>query len=118
MNLKIQNNYFHSRFNSFYINLCNFQIISCILSTVDLIFLNGKAHYYPLKDIVGPSFCYFHVYTGLWFGMYGQFSSLFITFYRYICIFFGRKLVQLKISPKVKSEKKTLIYALSGNHTL
>ena len=116
MNLKNQNNYFHSRFCDFFINLCNFQIISCILSTIGLIFLNGKAHYYPLKDIVGPSFCYFHVYTGLWFGMYGQFSSLFITFYRYICIFFGRKLVQLKISPKVKSETKTLVYTLQVIH--
>ena len=106
MNLKIQNNYFHSRFNSFYINLCNFQIISCILSTIGLIFLNGKSHYYPLKDIVGPSICYFYVHTELWFGMYKQYASLFITFYRYICIFFGKKLVQLNIKPKVKAETR------------
>ena len=103
MNLKIQTNYFHSRFNSFYINLCNFQIISCILSTIGLIFLNGKSHYYPLKDIVGSEFCYIRLYVILWFNMYAQFSSLFITFYRYICIFFGKQLVQLKISPKVNT---------------
>ena len=106
MNLKIQNNYFHSRFNSFYINLCNFQIISCILSTIGLIFLNGKSHYYPLKDIVGPSICYFYVHTELCFGMYKQYASLFITFYRYICIFFGKKLIQLNISPKVKADTR------------
>ena len=111
MNLKIQNNYFHSRFYSFYINLCNFQIISCILSTIGLIFLNGKAHYYPLKDIVGPSLCYFYVHTELCFGMYIQYASLFITFYRYICIFFGKKLVQLNISPKVKAETRIFFTA-------
>ena len=115
MNLKIQNNYFHSRFNSFYINLCNFQIISCILSTIGLIFLNGKSHYYPLKDIVGPSICYFYVHTELWFGMYKQYASLFITFYRYICIFFGKKLVQLNISPKVKAETRIFLYWLFIN---
>ena len=108
---------FFLQFYSIYKNLCNFQIIVCILSTVDLIFLNGKSHYYPLKDIVGPSFCYFHVYTGLWFGMYGQFSSLFITFYRYICIFYGKKLLQLKISPKVRSKTKLLFYGLFINRS-
>ena len=106
LNLKSQINYFHSRFYSFYINLCNFQIISCILSTVGLIFLNGKAHYYPLKDIVGPSLCYFYVHIELWFGMYKLYASFFITFYRYICIFFGKKLVQLNIKPKVKAETR------------
>ena len=106
LNLKSQINYFHSRFYSFYIDLCNFQIISCTLSTVGLIFLNGKARYYPLKNIVGPSLCYFYVYTELWFGMYKQYASLFITFYRYICIFFGKKLVQLNIKPKVKAETR------------
>ena len=112
MNLKNQNNYFHSRFYSFYIDLCNFQIISCTLSTVGLIFLNGKARYYPLKNIVGPSLCYFYVYTELWFGMYKQYASLFITFYRYICIFFGKKLIQLNISPKVKAN--TGIFFFTG----
>ena len=66
-------------------------------------FINGKATYYPLKDIVGSEFCYIRYYLVLWFCMYAQFSSLFITFYRYICIFFGKQLVQLKISPKVKN---------------
>ena len=82
---------------------CIFQIISCIISTIELIFVNGKAHYYPLKDIVGSEFCYIRLYVILWFNMYAQFSSLFITFYRYICIFFGKQLVQLKISPKVNT---------------
>ena len=89
------------------------QIVSCILLTIDLIFLNGKARYYPLKDIVGSSLCYFHVYAWLWFGMYIQFSSLFITFYRCICMFFGQELIRLKISPKVmcnpiKTKKKII----------
>ena len=89
------------------------QIVSCILLTIDLIFLNGKARYYPLKDIVGSSSCYFHVYAWLWFGMYTQFSSLFITFYRCICMFFGQELIHLKISPKVisnqiKTKKKSI----------
>ena len=119
MSLKNQNNYFHLQFYSFYINLCNFQIISCILSTVGLIFLNGKAHFYPLKDIVGPSLCYFYVHTELWFGMYKQYASLFITFYRYICIFFGTKLFQLNISPKVKVEIKIFYtgYSLRAQKT-
>ena len=82
-------------------SFCVFQVISCILPTIELIFLNVKVHYYPVKDIVGSSFCYFHDYTILWFGMYTQFSSLFIAIYRYICIFFGKNLVQQKISPKV-----------------
>ena len=86
---------------SSYSNFCIFQVVSCILPTIELIFLNVKAQYYPVKDIVGSSFCYFHDYTILWFGMYTQFSSLFIAFYRYICIFFGKNLVQLNISPKV-----------------
>ena len=126
MNLKIQNKYFHSWSYNLYINICNFQIISCILSTIGLIFLNGKSHYYPLKDIVGPSICYFYVHTELWFGMYKQYASLFITFYRYICIFFGKKLLQLNISPKVKTETRTFLYSLfinnseniKGTHTL
>ena len=88
-----------------------FQVISCILPTIELIFLNVKAHYYPVKDIVGSSFCYFHDYTILWFGMYTQFSSLFIALYRYICIFFGEKLVQLNISPKVKAETRIFFTA-------
>ena len=96
-----------------------FQVISCILSTIELIFLNVKAHYYPVKDIVGSSFCYFHGYTILWFGMYTQFSSLFIALYRYICIFFGTKLFQLNISPKVKVEIRIFYtgYSLEAQKT-
>ena len=112
MNLKNQKNHFHLQFYSFYINLCNFQIISCILSTVGLIFLNGKAHFYPLKDIVGPSLCYFYVHTELWFGMYKQYASLFITFYRYICIYFGKNLFQLNINPKVKAEIRMFLLVI------
>ena len=102
------------------ISFCIFQVISCILSTIELIFLNVKASYYPVEDIVGSSFCYFHAYTLSWFGMYTQFSSLFITFYRYICIFFGKKLVQLKISPKVidwwNQRQKNLFHIISINN--
>ena len=99
---------------------CIFQIISCIISTIELIFVNGKAHYYPLKDIVGSEFCYIRLYVILWFNMYAQFSSLFITFYRYICIFFGKQLVQLKISPKVNTGQirvKILFYMLFINNS-
>jgi hypothetical protein len=66
-------------------------------------FLNGKSQYYPLKNIVGASFCYCHDYAILWFGMYTQFSSLFISIYRYICLFSGKTLIHLNISPKVRN---------------
>ena len=72
-------------------------------------FLNGKSQYYPLKNIVGASFCHAHAYAILWFGMYTQFSSLFISTYRYICLFSGKTLINLNISAKVKILKHPVL---------
>ena len=82
---------------------------------MELMTLVGKSHYYPLKEIVGPSYCYVHRYLALWYGMYTQFFSLFVSIYRYVCLFFGRQLISLNISPKVSQISflsKTVFYGI------
>ncbi len=62
--------------------------------------LLGKAYYYPLKDVLGTWFCYADVHIDLWSNMFAHFLTLFVSLFRFICIFHEDQLIIRKISPK------------------
>ena len=66
-----------------------------------LIYFSISKWTYPMKDYIGESGCFFLTFSR---GMYQyevQLSSFFMVFFRYICLFHGKCLQRIKLTPYV-----------------
>ena len=81
-----------------------------------------KAVYYPLKDLTGTSFCYFHNYYDVWNAIITQSQSFFVSLYRFICLFYTGVLYKKRITPKVngfsKLFRKLRYYVISSQEMI
>ena len=74
-----------------------------MLTPVFVATLIAMSVYYPISDLTGPTFCYFYIFGLTWVNIFGQSLTFYVTCFRFICLYHGKKLTLWKITPNVST---------------